>query len=367
MRAMRRSRVDRRGLAVVAGGAAVVAVAIVVVLQSASTHTIVQRGTLGYLPFVGDRGIVNSANELLWERFGYGPAAIEMVKSHPIQGVGVGMFHTLAHDFGKLRGYKIPPDNAQNWFRQIIAELGLVGFVPVLWWCVVLAALLFARTGAGDPLATGMLRGVLIGFGVASMFGIPGQSAAVVITVWTLVFWLLHEHGGTAPPVRVPPALARHGVAIAAVLVGLHLGATAVDAYQELRPRHRAMRFNWAYQYGFMGLEPDPGGHPVHRRWTWEDALAVIPVKGKVLKFVGWIDHPDGDANPPHVTVRADGRTVFDGPLTRSSPIFLDVAPTPGRTHMVIETSIDRLYRPSEHGSRDRRSLGLSVRDWVWE
>ena len=93
----------------------------------------------------------------------------------------------------------------------------------------------------------------------------------------------------------------------------------------------------------------------------------MIPVKGKVLKFVGWIDHPDGDANPPHVVVRADSHVIYDGPIRSTQPLFLDIPATPGKTHMVIETSIDRLYRPAEYGSRDRRELGLSVRDFVWE
>ena len=47
-------------------------------------------------------------------------------------------------------------------------------------------------------------------------------------------------------------------------------------------------------------LEPDPGGNAVGRRWTMKDSLAVIPVKGKVLKFVAWIDHPDSDVKPVH-------------------------------------------------------------------
>jgi hypothetical protein len=189
----------------------------------------------------------------------------------------------------------------------------------------------------------------------------------VTITVWALVFWLLQERDGHAPEPRVPALLLRNGAVIAGVLVAIHLAATVVDARGDLRPRHRAERFNWYYDYGFDELEPDPGGNPVPRRWTWSEALAVIPVKGKVLKFVAWIDHPDGDTNPPHVTVRADGRTVFDGPLKRSTPLLLDVPATPGKAHMLIETTIDRLYRPSEQGSRDRRALGLSIRDWTWE
>ena len=66
------------------------------------------------MPFFGDSGIKDSVNELLWERFGYGPAAIEMIKEHPIEGVGVGTFHALSYDFGKAARVTIPqPDNAQ--------------------------------------------------------------------------------------------------------------------------------------------------------------------------------------------------------------------------------------------------------------
>lgn len=372
--AWKRSRAGLKQLAIPGLAVGVVAIALVVVLRGASTHTVVQRGVLHYLPIVGDHSLAYTANEWLWERFGYGPAAIEMVKSYPIEGVGVGMFHTLVHDFGTLRGYDITPDNAQSWFRHMIAELGFVGFIPVLWWCLVLATLMFSRARADDRLAFGMLRGVLIGFGVASMFGMPGQSAPVALTVWVLVFWLLQESGRFSPPEgetssapRRPAAFARTGAILAGILVAIHFTATVVDARHGLRPRHRAERFNWNYEYGFYDLEPDPGGNPVQRRWTGTEAVAVIPVKGKVLKFVAWIDHPDGDQNPPHVTVRADRREIFNGPLTRSAPLFLDVPATPGRTHMVIETTIDRVYRPAEHGIRDRRGLGLSIRDWVWE
>ncbi len=68
-------------VAAVTGAMLAVAVLLIVALRFSNTHTIAARGTLGYLPFFGDRGIAASANELLWERFGYGPAAIEMVRN----------------------------------------------------------------------------------------------------------------------------------------------------------------------------------------------------------------------------------------------------------------------------------------------
>src|SRR5688572_10447546 len=360
-------RFDMRRLVTFGAGAVVAMVVVGLVLQNASTHNALQRGTLGYVPFFGDRGMVNSANELLWERFGYGPAAIDMIKDHPIDGVGVGMFHTLVHDYGKLRGYDIQFDNAQNWFRHMVAELGILGSIPVLWWCIVFASLMFSRARPhADQLSVGLLRGVLMGFVVASMFGMPGQAAAITITFWVFAFWFLLERADDVSAVQ-QSSWTRPAAIVAGVLIALHVTMTVADARGELRPRHRAERFDWPYRYGIGDLEADPGGNPVQRRWAGQDALVVIPVKGKVLKFVAWIDHPDGDENPPHVTVRADSRVAYDGPLKRSAPLFLDIPATPGKKHMVLETWVDREYRPIDHGGTDRRRLGLSIRDFVWE
>jgi hypothetical protein len=93
----------------------------------------------------------------------------------------------------------------------------------------------------------------------------------------------------------------------------------------------------------------------------------VTPVKGKLLKLAAWIDHPDGDEKPVHVRLWADSRLVFEGDVKRSSAVFLDIPAAPGQTHMVIESEIDRLWRPRDFGSTDSRTLGLSIRDWVWE
>ena len=187
-----REHLDLRRVAMAGTGALVLGIGLIFALQQASTHTVIQRGTWTYIPLYGDKGIRNSVNELLWERFGYGPAAIEMIKEHPVDGIGVGTFHALAHDFGKLRGYSLATDNAQSWFRHVFAEFGLIGSVPMLWWCGVLAMLMLSRP-AGDRLSFGMLRGALLGFGVASIFGMPSQSAAITITFWVFAFWLWLE------------------------------------------------------------------------------------------------------------------------------------------------------------------------------
>jgi O-antigen ligase len=371
--ALRWLKLDLRKLAFAGTGAMVIGAAMIVVLQNASTHTIVQRGTLGYLPFFGDRGIAESANELLWDRFSYGPVAIQMIKEHPLEGVGPGMFHPLSHDFGITVGrLGLVPDNAQAWWRHHLAELGLLGFIPLIWWCVVYGRSLFSTRASGDQLASGMLRGLLIAFFIASLFGLPSQSAAITLTFWIFAFWLVLEQGGDA--VQAPPRKEwpRQLAAVTIALIAVHAGLTVVDAFGDLRPRHRAERFGWYYRYGYhisndgADVEPDPGGNAVGRRWTMKDSLALIPVKGKVLKFVAWVAHPDANTNPVHTQVFVDSMLVYEGDLGRT-PLFLDIPATPGKTHMLIETSVERTFRPSDSGSRDARELGLSLQDWVWE
>jgi len=372
--AVRWLKLDLRRLAMAGGGALVIGAAMILVLQNASTHTIVERGTLGYLPFLGDRGIGESANELLWDRFGYGPAAIQMIKEHPLDGVGVGTFHALSYDFGRAAGRIIKaPDNAQAWWRHNLAELGLLAFIPMIWWCIVFGRSLFSRAAGVDRLSTGMLRGVLVGFFIASLFGVPSQSVAITLTFWIFAFWLASEqHDLEAPGSAITPSKgsALRASAIAVALIATQAGLTAYDAFGDLRPRHRAERFDWYYRHGWLmpdDVERDPGGNPIGRRWTKTDSVAVIKVKGKTLKFVAWVDHPDADVKPVHTRVWADSKLVYEGDLKRT-PLFLDIPATPGKTHMVIETAIDRTFNPSQTGnSRDNRDLGLSIRDWVWE
>lgn len=359
------SRPSMKRLAPIVAGILILAAVVLVVARGSSITSVVGRGSLGYIPFIGDLGIRESARDLLWDRYGYGPPAIEMVREYPVSGTGVGSFHTLVHDFAIVtNGKSLDPDNAQSWYRHYLAELGLLGSLPWLAWCLVFTATLLSRTiGRGDRFAIGVLRGTLVGFGVISLMAMPGQSLPVALTFWTLAFWFATLKGVPASSSSTWPTMTW---AITLALVVLHATITLADARGELRPRHRAMRFGWDYRYGISNLETNADGSP-GRRWTQLQSVSVIPVKGKVLKFVAWVDHPDADERPVHVRVWADSRMVFDDDLKRSAAIFLDIAPAAGSTHMVIETEISRMWRPRDFGRSDPRTLGLSVRDWVWE
>ena len=340
------------------------------VTRRALITTVIDRGALELIPGFGDQSVAASLRELLWERFGYGPAAVSMIMDHPWAGVGVGSFNTLVNDFSvALNARRLAFDNAQNWYRHLMAELGVLGSIPWLAWCVILAMMLLARTPADrDRFAIGVLRATLVGFGMLSMLGVPGQSLPVVLTLWTFVFWFMAVQGSAVEQTdsRAPRGLSRFWIA-ALVLVAAHATITFADARGDLRPRNRAIRFGWEYAQGIGDLERSTDGTP-GRRWTERRAITQVPVKGRVLKFVAWLDHPDANDNPVHVKVWADSRLVFEGDLKRPpSIVSLDIPATPGQTHLLLETEVSRVWWPRAYGQRDPRQLGLSIRDWIWE
>jgi hypothetical protein len=51
-----------------------------------------------------------------------------MTREHPLTGIGAGSYRIIAPDYGRaLLNDALPPDNAQNWWRHQIAELGVFG------------------------------------------------------------------------------------------------------------------------------------------------------------------------------------------------------------------------------------------------
>jgi hypothetical protein len=336
------------------------------VIRGSSTTSIVARGSLGFIPGIGDLPIQESLRQLT-DRFGYGRAASLMIWEHPWSGVGVGSFLTLVHDYAGSLGLDIPPDNAQNWFRQQVAELGILGSLACFGWCLLFLRALATRTrDTRFSPSAGVLRGSLIALGLVSLVGVAGQATPIVITFWTFAFWYLSV---VERPNDFDSASQRHSLrgatwAVVLAVVAVHAATTYAAARGDLLPQHRAQRFGWYYRYGLHDLErPRDGGRG--RIWTMKESLAVIPVEGRVLKFVCWIDHPDSE--PVTVKVWADSKLVLSSELRKGENAAIDIPAPPGERRMIIETSVSRTFRPSDHGSNDTRELGLAMADWHWE
>ena len=168
-----------------------------IVLQNASTHTIVQRGTLGYLPFYRrsrhrqerQRTVVGA----LWLRARSDPddqgASDRRRRRRDVP---------LARRTTSARCAAItipPPTTRRTGSGTSSRSSALSAACRCCGGASCLAMLLFSSDRRGDRLSFGMLRGVLIGFGVASMFGMPAQSVAIVLTFWVFVFWLVARAG----------------------------------------------------------------------------------------------------------------------------------------------------------------------------
>jgi O-antigen ligase len=121
--------------------------------------------------------------EVLWRRDGYGLAAVEAIREHPIAGVGIGRFQMLSTGYHqRATGRAIPPDNAQNLWRHQLAEQGIIGLLPLLF--MTIRAIRDIWAGRDGPVA---LRWMLLGIGAALIVGYPLQDPAAAVTVATLV------------------------------------------------------------------------------------------------------------------------------------------------------------------------------------
>jgi O-antigen ligase len=111
-----------------------------------------------------------------------------MIASHPVFGVGVGAFFARSGDYIAPAFREIVPrENAHNNFLQVLAELGIVGFVPFMWvlgaaaWSVVRAW----RAGRLPAAAVGGAAG-LAAFVMTWLTGPP-----LLIFEVATAFWLV--------------------------------------------------------------------------------------------------------------------------------------------------------------------------------
>ena len=97
-----------------------------------------------------DAASLSAVARELWNRNGYGAIGTAIIRDHPLFGIGVGGFNIMQADFARVHGFPIlPPDNAQNWYRQQLAELGVVGSVGWVWWAALFGLFVLRRDEQG--------------------------------------------------------------------------------------------------------------------------------------------------------------------------------------------------------------------------
>jgi hypothetical protein len=324
----RRTTLTRRWA--MAGAAGVAAAGLVTALAATPAGTVNPASRLWRsLPSADPAGLQRFAGEL-WERNGYGWAGHAMIREFPLAGVGLGSFHGFVTEYGRRAGRWLPPDNAQSWLRQQIAELGFVGAAGWIVWVVAFGVFVLTPH-KGEPPSAWTARGIVVAFGVLSLLAMPGQDLMVVITFWTLAAWYVGLVG--APPSR--PIKPRTWVVMAAGLA-VFIAASTSAAAGELRVTSRALRLKAPLSYGFRSAEP--AGADAGFRRAQAKAVALVqatpPWMAVVVKRAG-----SGESTvPADVRVWCNGESILKATLTQASPVTAFV-PVRQADQVLIETS----------------------------
>ncbi len=298
--------------------------------------------------------------QALWDRGGYGDIATRMIRTYPLAGVGVGTYHWLAPDYWRLTANdRLPFDNAQNWWRHQVAELGVLGSLPLLAWGVVLAWTLLRPGGARDRAAEGVtLRGLLLGLAVISLVGMPTENPVVLI--W--FFYLVARLVATLDRERVLTIGWQPGPAAWLAVATLAIAYAAGQAMLARGPLHvvqRALDADRDYISGVYAPEELPGG--VAFRWTRQDARFMLVTRTPWMLVRGWLAHPDLAEHPVDVRLATPCEVVWERTIDSPERFTVAIRLPPGQGRVTLSTHVSRTWNPSHWGSDDRRVLGAAL------
>jgi hypothetical protein len=255
-----------------------------------------------------------------------------------------------------------PPDNAQNWYRQQLAELGVVGSLGWIIWMALFAWMLIRCPDAdGTRVTSGAVKGAILGMAAASMLGMPTLDAAVSISFVVVTCWCVKLKGpGALAVIGGAGRPTRFEWAVVLVVLAGFLGGTAYAARTDLRPPVRAMGIDFPYRYGFEQDTRDPT-----IRWTGAKAVEVFPADKRWFKLELGAVAPDAEQKPVEVKVWINRTQILRVSRRGSFPITRWIRMPSYGTLMMIEINVDRTWRPSEAGgSADQRERGIAVREW---
>ncbi len=264
---------------------------------------------------------------------------MRVVADHPWVGVGPGAFGTVISDYARVTlGYRLPPDNAQNWWRQQLADFGLIGGAGALL-CSLLALLAVLRTWRRSPDAATVSPSAA-GGPRADGHGQPAHTASRCCRCswdcWLPTRWRPPVVADTATPAPMRwPAQLVWTVAIACA-VGL-----AAEGWTDFRPPRRAARFHFLYYYGLSAPVEAPFGGG---RWSARRSVAVLEPTGKTIVVHVVLPHEDLASAPVTVTVSDANREVCQL-VARDHTKLECLVPVPDGPWPMVRLDISRAWR----------------------
>ncbi len=274
----------------------------------------------------------------LWSRDMYGTASTQMIEDFPWFGIGPGFFHAFVLDYSRMLGRLVPPDNAQNWFRHQVAELGVVGSLPWIAWTIMIVWFVVRipveKTRRTEALVA---RGCLLALTAASLLGMPTQYPGLTLMFWVLTFVTLDSGAAKPGANRSFQHSAAAGWMAVLLVVAAYDAGTLVQARGDLRPPYRAARFGLDYTYGFDFTDPN-------RAWTTAHAVTVPRSTQKWMQLTYWVEHPDADRNRVGVQIWRDGERIVSRRMSRGIPVTEYVEVPGNGKRFVLEVKVDRTF-----------------------
>jgi O-Antigen ligase len=302
---------------------------------------------------------MRSALSTVFTRGPYGQIATQMIREHPLIGIGIGSYQVLSPDYWRRQANDaLPFDNAQNWWRHQIAELGFLGSAPLLIWSALIAwQVVTARARPDRRVEAIIVRGLVAAVGISSLIQVPTQTPIVMVTFTLLLAWM---SALTLPASTTGRAftLSRWTWACVVMLAVAYAGGHLKLAAGSLSVNERARQAQRQYVVGTYRPEVVDGQE---FSWTKGDAQFVWPAKTRYLVVRVWAQHPDLGSNPVRVTLTSPCGVLLNEALKTPTPISLGITLPEGQRALEARLHVSRTWRPSDHGSDDERVLGAGI------
>lgn len=320
------------------------------------------------LPFVAGRFNLpdktgRSLSQALNYRSEFARGAARMIAAQPVFGVGVGAFYARSGEyFAPAVRVAFPRENAHNNFLQVLAELGVVGFVPFLWTIGIVGAAVVRgwRSGRLPAAATGGAAG-LVAFILTWLTGHPLLIFEVATAFWLVLAAVAGSAMDTgdqtvAPTGAVPragdqPVAPTWAVAILVLLVIVSVPIRSRDAVQRANLKNAAI--------GLSAWNTDDRGERF-RRMTDRTAQFYVPAEATSMRLPIRLERASPQDAAVNVEIRLDGelanRVRVQGTNWSGAAIVL---PRPGSSRRY--RAVRLLVVPSVPGAADQAGPAIEI------
>lgn len=302
--------------------------------------------------------------------------AIPMIKDYPLSGVGIGGYIIESSNYSKLYSTDIgTPESAENYILQVGSELGLVGFILVLWilWEIIKQA---RRSYLKIP-ATDNYKFVLIGAiaGIVSFLLIIQThtfigSYEIKYTFWLLVgivFCLGRTAEGKNENYKQKPLFNKTQKTVSLIILSLFSAVHLWNSTHSLSLKSRTELLGIKQDFGFYQHEKTNDGREF--RWTREYGGLTVKIEKPVIEIPLLASHPDIQKNPVKVKVYLikdffKQKKLLDE-LTLNQSLWktceYDVSQEIGE-ELILLVKVNRTWNPQKSlGTPDPRNLGVAV------